>query len=375
MDTLADLVAVSRRYGSDSDFVLAGGGNTSFKTPGILYIKGSGTFLASIDAAGFVRMDRRRLDAMWTADYPEAPEARESAVLADLMAARLPGEEGKRPSVETLLHDMLPGAYVVHTHPAVVNGITCGRDGAAVAKELFGDDVLWVPSTNPGYVLSRRVRDAFTKHRESTGRSPDFILLQNHGIFVHGDDVAGIDRIYDRVLRALDSRILHRPVRGSCTTIPPELASFAADLGAVAGEDGAPVAVAFSDSPESGRFIRDAASFAVLTTPFTPDHIVYAGSVPLFVESPGDLETRWRRFVAERKRRPRIVALRGKGVFGVGTSSRVAELAIMLFEDAMLVAVYAETFGGPRSMTTGKISFIDSWEVENYRSNVSSGTS
>ncbi len=107
MPDLDALVALSRLYGSDSEWVLAGGGNTSVKIGETLYVKASGTSLGTIDETGFCAIDRSRLDAMWSASYPEETDAREAAALADLMAARVPGET-KRPSVETLMHGLSP---------------------------------------------------------------------------------------------------------------------------------------------------------------------------------------------------------------------------------------------------------------------------
>ena len=93
---------MSNRYGADPRYVLAGGGNTSYKTDTTLYVKGSGTSLATIKAEDFVRLDREKLGAMWNIDYSENEAERESQVLADMMAARIEGET-RRPSVETLL--------------------------------------------------------------------------------------------------------------------------------------------------------------------------------------------------------------------------------------------------------------------------------
>jgi len=64
---------------------------------------------------------------MWEKSYPAESDAREKEVLSDLMASRRAGEEKKRPSVETTLHDILPFSFVVHTHPALVNGLTCSQ--------------------------------------------------------------------------------------------------------------------------------------------------------------------------------------------------------------------------------------------------------
>ena len=75
------LCSFSHRYGANADFVLAGGGNTSCKDAASLFIKGSGTALATIAPEGFVRMDRTKLDTMMTKEYPANEAVREADVL------------------------------------------------------------------------------------------------------------------------------------------------------------------------------------------------------------------------------------------------------------------------------------------------------
>ncbi|MBR4184368.1 MAG: class II aldolase/adducin family protein, partial [Clostridia bacterium] len=140
---LETLVAYSNRYGADAGFVLAGGGNTSMKTGDTLWVKGSGTSLATITEEGFVKMDRAKLAASWEKTYSADQAAREAEVLADMMAAKLPGEEAKRPSVETLLHDLFPQKFILHVHPSRVNALTCSKEGRDGVKRLFPDAV-WV---------------------------------------------------------------------------------------------------------------------------------------------------------------------------------------------------------------------------------------
>ena len=89
---IESLVEYSNRYGSDPGMVLAGGGNTSMKTDQTLYVKGSGTSLATITEAGFVIMSRRKLGEIWRKKYPKDQAEREAAVLEDMMAARSTGE-------------------------------------------------------------------------------------------------------------------------------------------------------------------------------------------------------------------------------------------------------------------------------------------
>lgn len=371
-----ELITVSRRYGSNPDYVVAGGGNTSWKTGDDLYVKGSGFALETIAEGGFVRMNRQKLSAIWTAAYPELTSARETAVLAALMDARQKGEEEKRPSVETLLHDALPSAFVVHTHPALVNGLTCSIQGEKAAKEIFGDDALWIPSTNPGYILSKTVKDAYSSHTLRTGCTPSFILLQNHGIFVASDTVAGIDAVYERIMDALSSRVARKadfsPVKPSVAA--SETASEAVRiLGQLATAGTLPAAVSFASDAETSRLVASRNAFSAVAAPFTPDHIVYAGSAFLFAEDVSSLEKEFASFKKTHDRAPKLAAVRNLGVFGIGSAGneKSARLAVELFRDAVKISVYTESFGGPRYMTKEQIDFINNWEVEQYRTKIS----
>jgi rhamnose utilization protein RhaD (predicted bifunctional aldolase and dehydrogenase) len=113
--------------------------------------------------------------------------------------------------------------------------------------------------------------------------------------------------------------------------------------------------------------VRDRASFEPVSSAYTPDHIVYAGSDPLFVENGEDIASAWKAHVEKNGRPPKITAVQGLGVFGIGVSLSLAELALELFADTMKVAAYAEAFGGPNFMTEEKIAFINNWEAERYR--------
>ncbi|MDR1411304.1 MAG: class II aldolase/adducin family protein [Spirochaetaceae bacterium] len=369
---LAELTEISRFYGSASGYVIAGGGNTSFKDQETLYIKGSGTSLAAIEAGGFVRMDRKKLALIWEKQYGDNADEREQAVLADLMAARSPGEENKRPSVETLLHDLLPFAYVVHTHPSLVNGLCCSKDGEAKASELFGGEAVWIPSCNPGYVLSSLVKTALGAYRSRTGKNAAIILLQNHGVFAGADSTDDIKAVYGRIMGALEKYIKERPdfsnkaeEYGNSREIAEQLARLA-DKGSVA---------VFERNNGFARLVEDASSFYPVSSALTPDHIVYSGSDPLFINaedlSPAPrLEALWKGHLEKTGRAPKIAAVQGLGVFGIGDSEKTARLALSLFADTATVSVYARPFGGALFMDRDKIDFINNWEVEQYRAKV-----
>jgi rhamnose utilization protein RhaD (predicted bifunctional aldolase and dehydrogenase) len=355
-DDLEQLAAISRFYGANPDFVIAGGGNTSFKNETTLWIKGSGVSLGEIRPAGFVAMDRAKLAGLWNVDAGSAAE-REKAVLEGMMAARLPGEEKKRPSVETLLHDLLPFKFVIHTHPTLVNGLTCSQDGAKAARELFGEDVAWIPISDPGFILAETVKKAIA------GRAaPSFFFLQNHGVFVGADSPEGINALYKKIMETIGARIRRYPDMGGVNT------SFNGEEKAVLQKVSGGVA-AFTSCNEIADLVKSRAAFAPVSSAFTPDHIVYAGSDPLFIEKGEDIEKAWRTHTEKTGRPPKVVVLEGKGVFGIGQSEKTAVLALELFNDTVKVSVYAETFGGGLFMTAEKIHFINNWEAEQYRSN------
>ncbi|GAG71654.1 unnamed protein product [marine sediment metagenome] len=144
--SIKELIKISRFYGKDPGFLLAGGGNTSFKDKSYIYVKASGFKLASIEEDGFVKLDRNALNQIWKKKYPANVDLREKQALKDLMNSRASGET-KRPSVESLLHAVLPQKYIVHTHPTMVNGLTCSKNGCQIAQAFTLTSTSLLPGT------------------------------------------------------------------------------------------------------------------------------------------------------------------------------------------------------------------------------------
>jgi rhamnose utilization protein RhaD (predicted bifunctional aldolase and dehydrogenase) len=121
------------------------------------------------------------------------------------------------------------------------------------------------------------------------------------------------------------------------------------------------------------RITADETSFKQVSQPFSPDHIVYAGSDPLFLDSgtaaqAGAVEKALKRHTEKTGRLPKTVAVQGLGIFGLGNSEKAAANAVELFNDTVKVAIYTESFGRPLFMSSEQIAFINNWEVERYRS-------
>ena len=206
---LGALAAMSNKYGADPAYVLAGGGNTSFKSEELLWIKGSGTALATIRPEDFVVLERPLLAQMWSAAYPADEAEREAAVLKDMMDARIKGEN-RRPSVETLLHDLFPQQYVLHVHPGIVNGITCAKDGEKAMKSLFPEAV-WVPACKPGYILALDCKKVMDAYKAETGKDCNLLFLENHGIFFAGTTVEELDVLAHGVMDKLGNAVKRHP--------------------------------------------------------------------------------------------------------------------------------------------------------------------
>ena len=372
---LNNLVAMSHKYGADPAFVLAGGGNTSFKTDDELYVKGSGSSLATIKAEQFVKMNRAALDAMLEKKYSDDEATREAEVLEDMMDARCKGEYAKRPSVETPLHNLFTQKYVLHVHPAMVNGITCSKQGKAIVKELFPEAV-WVPSSRPGYILAAYCKKAIDKYKKANGKCPDVLFLENHGIFYAADTLEGIDAIVSDVMAKIEAKIVRKPDFSEVEFDKKLAAQIAPAIRMLYSDE--MTTVTFTANKEILNFAKDTKSFAPLAKSYSPDHIVYCKAYPLFVKQGKTVEDTYKAIekgIADSKAKygyaPKIVFVQNLGMFSIGTTKKNADTTAEVFTDMMKIAVYAESFGGYKALSTELIDFITNWEVESYRSKVS----
>ena len=369
MKEIDNLIAVSRKYGADSRFVIAGGGNTSYKDATCLWVKASGHALATIDEEGFAVMDRVRLDAMATKTYPADATEREARVKEDLADANL--TRGRRPSVETSLHNCMNFSYVVHLHPTLVNGLMCSVTAEKRCAELF-PDALYVAYTDPGYTLFKKVYDAIGQWKAQRGSEPQVIFLQNHGIFVAADTVAEIDAIYEDVMTKLEALVAPLPEGETpvCDCVSEVLPAIRQILSR--GGRGLKT-LQVTKNALVDEFLANPKG---VLTPFSPDGIVYCKSEYIVIDSDdkaAEAEEKIEAYVTRRGHTPKVLLIKGIGLVAVGDNAKNARVITEVFLDAMKVAFYARSFGGEHGMEPAWIDFIDNWEVENYRRTVGAG--
>lgn len=391
MKQIEDLIAISRKFGQDSRFVIAGGGNTSYKDENRLWVKASGHALATITEDGFAVLDRALLNEMGEKAYNEDTAIREEQVKNDLSVACI--TKDRRPSVETSLHNCMGFAFVVHLHPTLVNGLMCSVNAEAACKEIF-PDALYIEYTDPGYTLFKKVYDRIKAYKAEKGKEPQVIFLQNHGIFVGGDTTAEIEGIYSEVLGKLEAKVAALPegdtaVSETVTDVVPAIRQMLSRSGRGFKTlkvtknalvdffiDGCSVTSTGSVTDCPGK-----SGFDKIAKPFTPDIIVYCKSSYIFIEAESDeeilkqAEKEIEAFVNGKGYTPKVLLIKGIGLIAVGDSSRNAQIITDVFTDAMKIAFYAQSFGGEHPMERAWIDFIDNWEVENYRRKVASSAS
>ena len=391
MKQIEDLIAISRKFGQDSRFVIAGGGNTSYKDENRLWVKASGHALATITEDGFAVLDRALLNEMGEKAYNADTAIREEQVKNDLSVACI--TKDRRPSVETSLHNCMGFAFVVHLHPTLVNGLMCSVNAEAACKEIF-PDALYIEYTDPGYTLFKKVYDRIKAYKAEKGKEPQVIFLQNHGIFVGGDTTAEIEGIYSEVLGKLEAKVAALPegdtaVSETVTDVVPAIRQMLSRSGRGFKTlkvtknalvdffiDGCSVTSTGSVTDCPGK-----SGFDKIAKPFTPDIIVYCKSSYIFIEAESDeeilkqAEEKIEAFVSGKGYTPKVLLIKGIGLIAVGDSSRNAQIITDVFTDAMKIAFYAQSFGGEHPMERAWIDFIDNWEVENYRRKVASSAS
>ena len=363
MQGIQDLIEISQFYGKDKEYVIAGGGNTSFKNDEFLWIKASGIALSDIDENGFVRMSREKLKVISEKEYSSNSDEREAQVKTDLAAA-IDSQDGLRPSVETSMHDVINFPFVIHTHPTVVNALTCSNNSKELSFKILGEDILFIEYTDPGYVLFKKVADAINDFESAKGYVPRVILLENHGIFVSGNTIEEVKELY----HLIEEKILgYMQAMLPDDTLNTFVLSNSQLFSNIYKEEGKAVKSFTGNLIE--LFVKDDPAFAEIATAFTPDHIVYCKSKYLFLDDINEkaIAKQISDFEKNFGFKPRIIGLKGKGLIIVADSEKSAGIIIELIMNMMKISWLASKLEGSKPMTKEQIAFIENWEVENYR--------
>jgi rhamnose utilization protein RhaD (predicted bifunctional aldolase and dehydrogenase)/NAD(P)-dependent dehydrogenase (short-subunit alcohol dehydrogenase family) len=371
---LEQRVYTSRLLGRDPSLVLHGGGNTSVKLrqpdllgreQDILYVKGSGRDLETIDASGFSPL--RIAPLLELATLPALSDAR----MANELRCALIDASAPNPSVEAILHALIPHKFVDHTHADSLLAITHTEKAAEHLREIYGDDVAVLPYVMPGFQLARQVYEALP--------SLDFehiqgIVLLNHGIFTFGATAReSYDRMIELVTRA-QRYFKQHPLWDLPTTrpvTPIDLAALRQNVSQVAGF---PVILSFDDGLLAQSFTSQRNLWRVAGQgPATPDHVIRTKRLPLLGTDVAAYRDEYVAYFRAHQNRatspltmldpaPRII-LAG-GVISVGRTARDAEIAADIYRHTIEIILRAQQLGGYTALPAADYFDVEYWELE-----------
>ncbi|MCG6860763.1 MAG: bifunctional aldolase/short-chain dehydrogenase [Chromatiaceae bacterium] len=380
---LALRVYSSRLLGRDPSLVLHGGGNTSVKIreanlvgeeQDILYVKGSGWDLASIEARGFtpIRMDHllklARLESL--SDLQMVNELKTQQTIAAAPTG----------SVEAILHAALPFKYVDHTHADAVVAITNTEDGEVRIREIYGDDLVVIPYVMPGFDLARLVAERFSA--EATERTVGMVLM-SHGIFSFG---ATAQESYERMIALVDraERYLaaheawNLPETGLDVSegrysLGLELAQLRRRVSEAAGR---PMLLACDRSAEALAFCRrDDLRVISQQGPATPDHVIRTKRLPMLGRDLDAYTSAYRDYFEQHAPNarnpvrmldpaPRVILDPQLGLVTCGKSARETGINADIYRHTMRIIQRAERLGGWRALPATDIFNVEYWELE-----------
>ncbi len=398
-EDLALRVYTSRLLGSEPRLVLHGGGNTSVKSKArdvtgveldVLYVKGSGWDMGSIEPAGLPAvqlsplLDLAKLDALSDED------------MVNLQRRNLLDSKAPNPSVETLLHAWVPHTFIDHTHANAALVLTDQPEGEDICRELYGDRAAIVPYIMPGFDLAKKAREVAAAHPDAEG-----LVLLKHGLFTFGDTAR---EAYERMIEFV-SLAEARIERGrSRSLVPADLPDSTASAGEVAptirgllaNRRGAGEFERFildhRTSPEILAYVggADLNRYSQVGT-VTPDHAIRTKPLPVILPAPdaSDLDawsdraraeiaayrSAYEAYFARHNGRydgakqmldtsPRVVLVPGVGLFAAGGDARSAAAAADLAETTVDVITEVEAMDRFESINEDELFDIEYWSLE-----------
>jgi rhamnose utilization protein RhaD (predicted bifunctional aldolase and dehydrogenase)/NAD(P)-dependent dehydrogenase (short-subunit alcohol dehydrogenase family) len=371
----------SRLLGRDTTLVLHGGGNTSVKIrernllgeeEDILYVKGSGWDLETIQAEGFAPVRMEPLLRLAKAETLSDPQ------MVNELATQVTRAGAPAPSVETILHAVLPHKFVDHTHADAVLAITNTEGGEARIREIYGDEVVIVPYVMPGFDLAKACARKF--EAEAKPSTIGMVLL-HHGIFSFGataeESYARMISLVDRAEKYLEKQgAWELPAVGPMSPMGPMRMQVVALREEIAKSAGFPVIVATDSSARALAFARANNVRAVSQQgPATPDHILRTKRLPMlgrdvqaYAEAYREYFSRNAASAKESKTMldpaPRVILDKELGMCSVGRSAKEAAIARDLYSHTIEVISRAEALGGYRALSEGELFEFEYWDLE-----------
>jgi len=393
---LEALVYRSRLLGSDRTLVNIYGGNTSTKADGIdhlgrpcrvLWVKGSGSDIASITAGGFAGLKQDEIEPLF-----ERPEMSDEEMISYLDMTVY--ERGRpRQSIETLLHAFVPATHVDHTHPDAIISIACTPSGKEIMEKIYGERAAWVDYIRPGFTLSQQIGAAVRNNPKL-----ECVVMGKHGLVTWGETsaecYANTIRIISEAQDYLNTLV---PLPQEETDLPREMSREAYLLQILSPLRGAiskygPVVLKCDDSPEVMEFVNSSQARELSQIGAAcPDHLVHTKRLPMFVDwKPGtgvdELKSKVlsaleeftnaysEYFEANRLEgqtmfapTPRVILIPRIGMITAGVDAQAANVSRQLYHRAIVTMRNAARMGGFVSLSEAESFGVEYWPLELYK--------
>ena len=379
---LAKRVYSSQLLGSNPNLVLHGGGNTSVKIKKkdffgsykeYLYVKGSGCDLATITENDFSACDMHDLISL------SEMETLSDTDMVNQCRASMLDPNSSTPSIEAIVHAVIPSKYVDHTHADSILGLTNCPNGRKNISEVFGDSVIVVPYVMPGFDLAREVKK---KIQKSNLDKIEGMILMNHGIFTFDDDprlsYEKMIRLVSRAERFINKKIGKKkaPISKLQNISPNELSQLRK---VVSDWRGHPVIASLDNDNESSQFACLKNVKAISTRgPLTPDHVIRTKRIPAIIESNviGSIDKYVEKYTKYFNQyasdsltmldpSPRWAVWPDKGIVYFGKNSNEISIIKDIVKHTIKTIHQTElAFGSWKALSASKLFDIEYWELE-----------
>lgn len=379
-DALKMRVYTSQLLGTDENLVLHGGGNTSVKTreqnlfgdeEEIIYVKGSGWDLATIEEAGFAPVKLNTLVRMAELDHLSDTD------MVKYQRAAMTNPSAPNPSVEAILHAIIPFKFVDHTHADAVVTISNTPNGEERIRTIYGPSMLIVPYVMPGFILAKEI---YNLTRNIDWSKLEGIILLNHGVFTFADDAkSSYDQMIDIVTRA--EEYLQQHTKDFLSVDRPKEANtlaIAEIRQAVSHLWKAPVLAQLDDSALNTAFSNHSdVNDIARRGPLTPDHIIRTKRTPVVLseDSISSIEKyahEYTQYFNEFNngklvcldKAPRWAVWPGQGTLSFGSTPKSIRIVRDITKHTMESILRAEQLGGWQALDRKHLFEMEYWVLE-----------
>jgi rhamnose utilization protein RhaD (predicted bifunctional aldolase and dehydrogenase)/NAD(P)-dependent dehydrogenase (short-subunit alcohol dehydrogenase family) len=373
-------VYTSRLLGREPALVLHGGGNTSVKIreknivgeeEDILYVKGSGWDLATIEAAGFSPVRIPHLLKLAQLDSLSDPQ------MVNELKTQMTRASAPAPSVETILHATLPYKYVDHTHADAVITITNTPNGFDRIREIYGDSLVIIPYVMPGFDLARLCAQKFAA--DATEKTVGMVLM-NHGLFSFGETAReSYERSIELVSLAEDYLRQHgasSPPSAQATATPEDkpLSHALAELRHQLSQSaGFPVILATDRTPKTLAYARRSDIGTISQQgPLTPDHVIRTKRIPMLGRDVAAYAAAYNAYFQAHAAAdltmldpvPRVILDPDFGLCTVGQTAKQAQIVADIYDRTIDAIESATILGGYQALPPQDIFAVEYWDLE-----------